>query len=121
MCNSVFHRWGRLLSGLLLLLCLSACDKANRGPLFSAVGPAAESCGFASSVLRVSVSSEDEGIIRIPVYRNGIGLKNLKLNIAFDPAGTGSSPDEDWVDTDPGGVFSLTTRNLIFSGDNLVA
>ncbi len=121
MCNSVFHRWGRLLSGLLLLLCLSACDKANRGPLFTASGPAAESCGFASSVLRVSVSGEDEGFIRVPVYRNGTGLKSLKLGIAFDPAGTGSSPDEDWVDTDPNGVFSLTTKNLIFSGDNLIS
>ncbi|MBP5398247.1 MAG: hypothetical protein J6Y32_06465 [Bacteroidales bacterium] len=120
MCNSLSHH---LLRGLccLLLGSLLSCNKANVGPLFPSDGAEIISCGFASSVLRANVSAEDEGVLRVPLYRDGSGIFSQKVRLRFDPTGTGSAPDDQWVDVDPDGVFSLSTRNVIFSRDALSA
>lgn len=114
-------RLPRCLSFLLLLAGLTACNKANVGPLFDAGASGAASCGFATTVLRVSVSQDNDGIIRIPIYRNGSGQQVCKLDFHYDPTATGSAPDEEWTETDPDGVFSLSSRNVVFPRDAVSA
>lgn len=92
------------------LLCAVSCDTEQIGALYD--GPAGFS--FASGVMNVEVSAEDQGMILIPVYRGGFDVNGAAIGFSYDV----SEPDADepvWVDADPDGLFSLTSKNVIFA------
>lgn len=124
----IFNKLARL--GSLMALCcvaiallcgVASCDKDHVGPLYTPGSEPEGSCGFASTVLNVEVSAEDEGIITIPIYRNGTAMMQQKVQFQYDTTATGSVADSLWCDTDPNGVFTLATKNVIFAPKALSA
>ena len=85
-----------------ILLCLAAftsCDTDAEGTKYGVNGVEA---AFASTQMNVEVSAEDNGIIRVPVYRGNTDAE----------ASVGISMDEATVEE---GVFTLKSSNIAFA------
>lgn len=101
---------------LAAILALS-CDKDNLGALYE------EESGFAfaSSVLYAEVSSDDRGVLEIPVYRGTDGEASQALiSFQYDTAPADAS-DPEWKDADPAGIFSLASPKVTFAENSCEA
>ena len=94
----------------------SGCDRNA----YRAVYEGEAGFGFGSNVLNVEVSDEDRNSINIPVYRGSDEFSSVSIGFEYDVSESGSSKPE-WADADPDGVFSLTTRNVVFADGNYTA
>ena len=94
-----------------------ACDKGETGALYEGDSGFA----FASSVLYAEVSTEDAGILEIPVYRGADGeAERAGIEFHYDSAPS-DAPEPVWVESDPAGVFSLLTPNVTFAENSCEA
>lgn len=104
------NRLFRLIVSAAALLCAAGCDTEQIGALYS--GPAGFS--FASGVMNVEVTEEDQGQILIPVYRGDLDSNGASVSFSYDISAPGSD-EPVWVQADPDGLFSLTSKNVIFA------
>lgn len=93
-----------------------SCDKDNTGALYE--GDSAFS--FASGVLNVEVTPDDNGEILVPVYRSGTDLNSVPVSFSFDVSEEGAGEPK-WADTDPSGLFSQNSTRVTFADGEYVA
>lgn len=92
-------------------LSLTSCDKDNVGAIYHDESGYA----FASSVLYAEVSSDDRGVLEIPVYRGTEGeVSQAFISFQYDTAPADASSPV-WTDADPNGVFSLASPKVTFA------
>ena len=99
-----------LFAAVAALFCAVSCDTEQTGALYKGESGFA----FASGVMNVEVSPEDEGKILIPVYRGNLDVNGAALSFSYDISAPGAEEPE-WADADPSGLFSLTSKNVIFA------
>lgn len=103
---------------LFITIILASCSKGVVKDTFNGTSE----CGFAASVLNVEISADDENVIAVPVYRGTLdasAVQNLKFY--YDTTGTGSLADSLWKEYDPSGLFSLSSKRVIFAEDSFTA
>lgn len=103
-----------LLGAMLCLAC--GCDNDNVGAIYDG-----ETSGvaFVSSVVNAEISEADDHKITIPVTRGDFNSESARITFEYDASGGAADPQ--WVDSDPSGVFSLLTTNLMFTDNSYVA
>lgn len=104
---------------ILLLTALFAvsCEKGEIGALYEGESGYA----FASSVLYAEVSTDDDGILEIPIYRGiGDGTGKVSIDFHYDSAPSDAS-NPVWVEDDPHGIFSLLTPTVTFAENSCEA
>lgn len=110
----IFNIKTLLFAASLFLIC--GCDDENIGTTYGG-----DNFGFAfvSSVVNAEISAADNNQIVIPVTRGDFNSTLAKISFEYD-ASDGDS-DTQWVDSDPSGVFSLLTTNLMFTDNSYTA
>ena len=95
-----------------------SCSEDNIGATYDGV----ENGGFAfgSLVLNIEAAPEDGNEILVPVYRSTPKVNMAEISFEYDCAESSSS-DPDWKEADPNGIFSLTTKRVIFPDKSYTA
>lgn len=95
-----------------------SCSEDNIGAIYDGT----ENAGFAfgSLVLNIEAAPEDGNEILIPVYRSNTKVNMAEISFAYD-CSESSSSDPDWKEADPNGIFSLTTKRVIFPDNSYTA
>ena len=90
-------------------IALGACSEKNEGPLYSGEGGFA----FGAPVLNIEAVPEDGNEILVPIYRSDLKVNIADVSFEYDTAESIAS-DPAWEKNDPSGIFSLTTKRVIF-------
>lgn len=98
-----------LASVALALVAAVSCNDSQEGEIYHGDGGFA----FNSGVLNVEVGADDGGKILVPVARMSLASPSVRISFEYDVAGEGEA-DPQWSDSDPDGLFSLLTTNLMF-------
>lgn len=87
---------------------LSGCDQNVDGTLFDESNKTGFS--FAGTVLYMETSAEDDGILRIPIYR--VASSGNTVNISFEVFNADSNK---YLDSDPTRLLRLATSRVMFA------
>ncbi len=108
-----------------VLLLATACSQDVEGTLYNPSKGDADGFAFAASVLNVETGIQDDGRVLVPIYRSGAatGMAQVGFEIQVDVTVTDTviggiektHVEQQWVDTDPAGIFSLTTPRVVFA------
>lgn len=99
-----------VIAAAICLLCVTASCQKPVGATYSGEGGFA----FASNVLNVELTPEDDGLLNVPLYRSSLDVNGARVRFEYDVSESGSS-NPIWSETDPDGVFSLLSGKVNFA------
>lgn len=110
-----------------LLLFATSCSQDAEGTIYTG----GYGFAFGASVLNVETGSEDGGKVLVPIYRGNSkeNMAQIGFEIQIEKKVEDTETDDEekvrtellWVDSDPAGIFSLTTPRVIFADGAKVA
>ena len=85
------------------------CDDEQKGTIYDG----GDGFAFNAGVLNVEVSADDNNRILVPVNRESLTDPLVSISFEYDTSPEGSS-DPVWKTSDPNGIFSFMTPDLMF-------
>jgi len=96
-------------AGLLLLI---SCNRDNIGAIYEGESGFA----FASGVLNVESSAEDDNTVNVPILRGDLSRSIAEISIEYDKSAGSNQPE--WTDADPEGIFTLMSKRVVFADES---